>query len=233
MARALAKLQAENASLKADSVTKPDQAKAPEGKPSSKADTHPALAGLEPDADGDYLVDGAYYTRDEIIAKYESTHGLAELRERLDRMEQAAADEKRTAQLQAEAAKLHQDIASNVSRLRAELFPEVPAEKAGTFDNRLIRNVYALVEEKTSGGAELSEDVLLSAVTETFAEERELMGILGAAQVADNTKSKTQHPVAPGGIPGAETPTDPLSLPQRLAEKMADKAARLAESMRK
>lgn len=231
MANALAKLQAENASLKANSVTKdagPIDAKT---ETSAKAD-HPALAGLTPDDDGDYLVDGLYYSKADLIKKYDESRGYDELRERLDRMENAAENAKRDAEYNRTVAELNDKLSANVKDLRGQMFPDVPADKQTLFDNRLMRNVYAMIEEKTRSGSELNEELLVSAITDVFTEERELMGILGAAQVADNTKSKSQHPVAPGGIPGAAAPPDPLSMSQRAAESLADKAARLAESMR-
>jgi len=230
MANALAKLQAENAALKAGSVTKttgPTDAAA-----KSKTADHPALKGLTPDEDGDYLVDGNYYSRDELIKQYDSSRGYDELRERLDRMESTAENAQRDAEYNRTVTELHDKLSANVKDLRGQMFPDVPAAKQEMFDNRLLRNVYAMIEEKTQKGAELTEELLVGAITDTFTEERELLGILGAAQVADNTKSKSQHPVAPGGIPGAAAPKDPLSLPQRVAESLADKAARLAESMR-
>lgn len=233
MANALAKLQAENATLKADSVTKAAPTEKPATAKQSKQADHPALSGLTPDDDGDYLVDGTYYTRDELIAKYDQTHGLDEIRARLDRMESAAQQKERQAEYNRTVKELNDQLSANVKDLRKELFPEIPAEKSDLFDNRLLRNVYAVIEERTGSGSELSEELLLGAITDVFSEERELLGLLGSAQVADNTKSKAQHPVAPGGIPGVETPKDPLTLPQRVAEAMADKAARIAESMRK
>ena len=228
MAKALANLQAENAALKADSVTKSDQAKP--AKP--KGDDHPALAGLTPDDDGEYLVNDRYMTRQEVIDAYDSKQDTADVRARLERLEQARDNDKREAEFNKTVTELHEHITSNVKSLRAEHFAEVPADKVAAFDNSLLRNVYSLVEEKTTEGAELSEALLTEAISQAFAEHRELMGILGAAQVANNDKTKSQHPVAPGGTPGAEAAKDPLSLPQRIAHGMADKAAKLAEAMR-
>lgn len=196
------------------------------------SDEHPALKGLTPDADGEYLVNGRYYTEDELVERYEDRETVRSLQERLDSKEQTEAQAKIKAEQEAAQRELQDGIVKKVTELREKALPNVPQEKVAKVDRNLLRMLNETLEAKLAeDGAEFSTDLLQQSIADVFEEARDLFGIYGVQQLQDNQTTKTTTPVKPG-TPGAEKRPDPLSLPKRIAHKMADEAAAMVDRAR-
>lgn len=227
MAKALQSLQAKNAEL---------ESKLSENKSSAKTDDstddHPALKGLTPDEDGEYKINGRFYTREEVIDRWETKNQITELSSKLEAKERAEAEAMQKAESEKAQQELQESITSEVKRLRADIMPDIPTDKVDKIDNSIMRTLNEIVTQKLNGGAEFSGELISASIAEALEETRELFGVYGSVQIKDNAKYKAENPVMSTGQSGSKLNVDPLNLSKGEAEKHAIRAAELAMKSR-
>jgi hypothetical protein len=221
LTKALADRQAEIANLKSQLA---------EGsKATAKTDEsgeHPALKGLTPDDDGEYKINGRFYTKEEVIDRWETKNEVTELRSLIEAKEAAEADAKYQSQIDAAGRELYESTLNTVKSIRNNLFPDVSNDDASQIDEDVMDRIVKLTSNTKQG--ELTGEKLTEFVEKAFEIERKKAGIYGAIQIKDNAKYKANNPVTPG-TPGTKPPIDPLNMSKKDAHKIADEAARLAE----
>jgi len=251
MARALERLQKENADLKVGKGSEkstPDEPKAAKSDRSSDTSKPITLGDLksreDDDGDKEYIVHGMWVTEEHAKAHVEQTNALADSTSRLSKLE-AALERREATETEREAkaadadyqkkeddarAGIDQTIGAAVVELRKTVFPDVTDRQAALLDKNLSSNTHETLTELVKESVESDTftldklpELVQEAVSRAFADELELRGHYGKVQFEKNEQYRKENPVKPGGTPGSPQAKMPTTSAER--DKMARQTA--------
>lgn len=182
--------------------------------------SHPALEGLETNADGKVLFKGAYVSPKFVIEQYEQTQA------------ENTSESERKSQVEAAQQELFNAVESAIVNLREESLPGLGKEHAALADEYILGQADLILTRALRAGENLSPELIEQTGREAIDKAKRLFGIFGEIQVKENRRYAETYKVQPDGRPGVPLPADEGKLSKSERHRLAKERTRLAMAMR-
>jgi hypothetical protein len=190
---------------------------------------HPALAGLEKDESGNVLYHGSYVSPEFAIEHFEQAKRLEEMEGALKVRDEA----ERESRVEAAQKELFGVVQAAIVEMREESLPGLGKEHAALADEYILSQADFVLTRALASGEELTPELIERSGRDALAKAKQLFGIFGERQIADNREYAETYRVKPDGRPGTRAPINESRLTKAERIRLAQERTRLAMAMRK